>query len=74
MSDVTEILTQFVKAYCANEQIKRLRRDSITRHEYAIAWIENILATRELTPKQCEEYKHQIRQHEINLAFLYAEA
>ena len=73
MSDVMEDLAQFVRAYCVGEEIKRRRRDRITQYKYEITWIENILATRKLTPKQRGEYRHQIRQHEINLAFLYAE-
>jgi len=55
----------FVKAFCADTDVRRARMELIQRNESSIRWIENELATKTLTPAQREEYRHRIRRLEI---------
>lgn len=52
------------------ERIKREVKQSIVNHESSIKWLHEQLLTKKLSQANISEYNHQIRYHEINLAFL----
>lgn len=53
------------------ESNERRRKQSILNHECSIKWLNEQLISKKLSQANIAEYNHQIRYHEINLAFLY---
>ena len=69
MFDLIDVLAPWIKALCAAEQRKRDLRQRIEGHESAIRWITKELDTHKMSAAQRGEYRHQIRYHEISIAF-----
>lgn len=71
-AQISDSLKRAVREFVERERLKRETRQSIINHETSIRWISEQLTTKKLSQANIAEYKHQIRYHEINLAFLYS--
>lgn len=67
---ISDSLKRTVHEFIERERIKRDTKQSIVNHESSIRWIQNEIDTKKLSEANIKEYKHQIRYHEIHLAFL----
>ena len=65
-------LGKFVKAWCAEEERKRQREETLRRLGFEINWLQAALANpqRRMSAAQRGEYRHQIRHHEIEIALI----
>lgn len=63
-------LKHAIHEFIQRERNERDRKQSIQNHECSINWIKLQLLTKKLSQANIVEYNHQIRYHEINLAFL----
>lgn len=67
---ISPSLKRTVHEFIERERIKRETRQSIINHETSIRWIKEQFTANKLSQANIAEYNHQIRYHEINLAFL----
>ena len=67
-----ESLALFVRDWCKYEDAKRQRIQTLRRLECEINWLYARLDNPQycMTPAQRGEYMHQIRHHELEIAFL----
>lgn len=72
-AEIHNSLAHTIKNWCNEQDFKRRQQQSISGHLSSINWLNKQLETKKLSQNNITEYKHQIRHHEINLAFLYTE-
>jgi hypothetical protein len=61
---------QWALAYISDQSVAQYKESRIRQINAEILWIENQMCDHKLTAKNIQEYKHQIRHKEIELAFL----
>ena len=76
MDDFNTSLAKFVKSWCDAEDHKRRAELSIRQAEHEIVWLNTEIQKLELrldrkpsTIRQINQYRHQIREIELKLAF-----
>jgi|GEM_PF-3985434 len=67
---ISPSLKRAVHEFIEREKAEQQRKQSIVNHETSIRWINNEISTKKLRDKHIAELNHQLRYHEINLAFL----